>query len=270
MGVVNVSPESFYRGSVHVDLDALTRAVIGMVEGGAALIDVGARSSAPYLPTAISETEECDRLSRAVEHLVREVPVPIAADTAALAPARAALDAGARVVNDVSGLSDAGLARLVAEREAGLILMASPPADALAARADALSASSPIATVKERLSQGLERAQRAGVLEERIVIDPGIGFFRRGPITWDEWDVQILGHLAVLLDLGRPLCVGVSRKSFIGAITGRTSPAERLAGSLAATVAAVWNGAALIRAHDVPETVDAIRVAARVRRAMAA
>jgi len=270
MGVLNVSPESFYQGSIHVDPDALTRAAVGMVENGADLIDVGARSSAPYLPTAISEPEECDRLARAVQHLVRTVPVPIAADTATAAPARAALDAGARVVNDVSGLSDAGLARLVAGREAGLILMASPGGDALAARGDALAATNPVGAVRARLSEGLERARRAGILEEHIVIDPGIGFFRGEPIAWDEWDVQVLGHLTDLLDLGRPLCVGVSRKSFIGAITGRASPAERLAGSLAATAAAVWNGAALIRCHDVRETVDAIRVAARVRRAMAA
>jgi len=99
------------------------------------------------------------------------------------------------------------------------------------------------------------------------VLDPGLGFFRDEPVPWDEWDVEVLTGLGSLVALGRPLCVGVSRKSFIGAITGRDRPEERLAGSLAATTVAVLNGAALIRTHDVAETLDAVRVAERMRRA---
>src|SRR5437762_2951662 len=172
MGVINVSPESFHAGSVYHGEEAVLRAALGMVEAGAALIDVGARSSAPYLETGISEAEETERLARA-----------------------------------------------------------------------------------------------AGVPEERIVLDPGIGFFRDAGVVWHAWDVAVLAGLPALAALGRPLCVGVSRKSFVGAITGRDDPAARLPGSLAATAAAVLGGAALIRAHDVAETVDAVRVAERVRRA---
>jgi dihydropteroate synthase len=334
MGVLNISPESFHAGSVHTAGDDLLRAALAMVDAGAALIDVGARSTAPYLETHISDAEECARLARAVEILARKLPVPVSADTARPGPARAALDAGAQVINDVSGLRDPDVARLVAERKVGAILMASPlgagtelgagrgPGDAVGvetttrhASADRrrlgstrargvrrraegtgrfdpdriprsptspkpglggrgpISASgapksgSPVDVVKGLLVEGLGRAREAGVPEECVVLDPGIGFFRNEGIAWDEWDARVLAGLQALGALGRPLCVGVSRKSFIGAITGRPTTAERLAGSLAATTLAVWNGAALIRTHDVAETLDAVRVAERVREA---
>ena len=126
IGVLNVSPESFHAGSVHVAPDDLLATALAMVEAGAALIDIGARSTAPYLNTDITEEEECARLARAIEALARKIPVPISADTSRPGPARAALDAGARVINDVSGLRDPALAALAAERAEGIILMASP------------------------------------------------------------------------------------------------------------------------------------------------
>lgn len=261
MGALNVSPESFYRGSIHLAADDLWRAAAAMVEAGAALIDVGARSTAPYLVNAVGVDEERERLARAVEVLAAKLPVPISADTPHAAPARAALEAGARVINDVSGLADAALARLVAEHEVGLLAMASP------AGSDRAAAMAPLAQVRARLADIVRRARAAHIAEERLVLDPGIGFFREGPVPWHLRDAEVLAGLATLAELGRPLAVGVSRKSFVGAITGRSSPAERLAGSLAATAIAVWNGAALIRTHDVAETLDAVRVAERLRRA---
>ena len=311
LGVLNVSPESFHAGSVRTDHDALVGAAFAMVEAGAALLDVGARSTAPYLETEISEAEERDRLERAVALLARKVAVPISADTARPGPARAALEAGARVINDVTGLRDPRVAALVAEHGAGLILMASPervvgggpsettlasmrggsdrrvrsdrPAEATGLRwppaPDPLGpgalglgappgpAPDPVAIVRELLAVALGRARAAGIAEERIVVDPGIGFFRDEAVPWDEWDVRVLAGLPALRALGRPLCVGVSRKSFVGAITGRRHPEERLAGSLAATAAAVLGGAALVRTHDVAGTLDAIRVAERIRHA---
>lgn len=261
MGALNVSPESFYRGSIHLAADDLWRAAAAMVEAGAAMIDVGARSTAPYLANAVDVDEERERLARAVEVLAAKLPVPVSADTPHAAPARAALEAGARVINDVSGLADAALARLVAEHEVGLLAVASPAGGHLAA------AMAPLAQVRARLADVLRRARAAHIAEERLVLDPGIGFFREGPVPWHAWDAEILAGLARLVELGRPLAVGVSRKSFVGAITGRSSPAERLAGSLAATAVAVWNGAALIRTHDVAETLDTVRVAERLRRA---
>src|SRR5688572_10354608 len=132
MGALNVSPESFHSTSVHAIGDDLLAAALGMVEAGAAFIDVGARSTAPYLPTDISEADETDRLGRAVELLASKLPVPVSADTSRPGPARAALEAGARIVNDVSGLRDATVARLVAAHGAGVIAMASPQAAPLA------------------------------------------------------------------------------------------------------------------------------------------
>ena len=264
MGVLNVSPESFHAGSVVGRDDDLLRAALAMVGAGAALIDVGARSTAPYLATEISEAEECLRLVRAVELLVGKLPVPVSADTARPAPARAALEAGARVINDVSGLRDPAVAALVAQHHAGVILVSSPvSAQGLGGdhRAD------PVARVRELLGEALERARAAGIADERIVVDPGIGFFRDDGVPWDAWDARVLGGLPALGALGRPLCVGVSRKSFIGAIIGRDGTGERLAGSLAATAVAVWNGAALLRTHDVADTLDAVRVAERLRNA---
>jgi dihydropteroate synthase len=297
MGVVNLSPESFHPGSVHTRDDDLLRAALGMAEAGAALIDVGARSTAPYLDTAISEAAERDRLAWAVELLARKIPVPISADTARPAPARAALEAGARVINDVTGLRDPAVAALVLKHRASVILTATPgggggaggpsettldrrrgprrpppshPQDPIAPAKPALEPRhDPVATVMTLLSEALERARAAGIPEDRIVVDPGIGFFREEGMPWHEWDVRVLAGLGALRPLGRPICVGVSRKSFLGAITGHARPEERLAGSLAATAVAVWNGAALIRTHDVVETLDAIRVAEHLRRARA-
>ena len=127
-----------------------------------------------------------------------------------------------------------------------------------------------MAIVKSLLVAALGRARAAGIPDERVVLDPGLGFFRHTAIPWDEWDARVLARLRALATVGPPLCVGVSRKSFIGAIIGRPGTDQRLAGSLAATAVAVWNGAALIRTHDVAETLDAVRVAERVRKAYGA
>lgn len=257
IGILNVSPESFYGGSVHLDPDELLRAADDMVAAGAAILDVGGRSTAPYLPTDVSEAEEASRLTAAIGRLAEKYAVPVAADTFRAAPARAALDAGARIVNDVTGLrGDPEMAALVAARGAAVIL----GADALPVGGD-----DPIPAVARVLAESLAGARRAGIPDERVALDPGIGFSRVGPRPWYERDAAVIAGLDRLRALGRPLCVGVSRKSFIGALTGRAAPAERLAGSLAATSVAVLRGAALIRTHDVAETRDAVRVAEALR-----
>src|SRR5262245_50557724 len=258
MGALNVSPESFYGGSVHRDSSALLDAGLAMVAEGASFVDVGARSTAPYLPTQISEEEESERLGVAVAALAGKLSVPISADTARARVARVALDAGAGIVNDVSGLRDPEMGPLVRERGVSVILMASP---------DGTRLGQPVASVRELLAEALGRARAASIPDAQVVLDPGIGFFRQAPIAWDEWDITVLAGLDALAVLGRPLAVGLSRKSFLGALTGRTEPAERLAGSVAATAVAVLHGAALIRTHDVAETLDAVRVAERIRRA---
>ena len=263
MGAINVGP-SFYGGSVAADRDGLLRTGERMAAAGAALLDVGARSTAPYLETVMSEAEEADRLGEAVGTLTAKLGVPVSADTSLAGPARAALEAGATVINDVSGLDgDAALAPLVARAGADLIAMVSERGDGDAA----LPGATPVDAVARLLAASLARAAAAGIAAERVTLDPGIGFFRRQRWPWPDWDCLVLARLGELRALGRPLCVGASRKSFIGAVAGAPDPAERLPGSLAAATAAVLGGAHLIRAHDVAETVQAVRVAHALRRA---
>ena len=260
MGALNVSPESFHQGSVVTTGDRLLRMAESMAKGGAALIDVGAMSTAPYLSAAITESEEAQRLSWAVDLLATRIDVPISADTSRSGPARAALEAGARVVNDVTGLTgDPLMADLVSRAGAGVILMASERGAARSGGA--------IGTVAALLEESLGLARAAGIDPSAIVVDPGIGFFRRQMAAWHAWDCEVLSGLAGLCRLGRPICVGVSRKSFIGAVAGVEDPAGRLPGSLAAATAAVLRGAHLIRTHDVEETVQAVRVAEAIRHA---
>jgi len=257
VGALNVSPESFYAGSVHRDPDDLLRVAAGMVRAGAAILDIGAMSTAPYLATRISEAEEADRLGSAVHLVSTKLDVPISADTMRSGPARAALEAGATIVNDVSGLTaDSAMAGLVALRGAGLIVMARERGGD--------EAGAPVEVVRRLLAESLRIADGAGIPAERIVVDPGIGFFRRRGIPWYEWDLALLAGLRALGDLG-PICVGVSRKSFIGALLGQDDPRDRLAGSLAAVALAVANGAHMIRTHDVAETSQAVRVAQAFR-----
>jgi dihydropteroate synthase len=260
VGALNVSPESFYSGSVAVDADRLLQAGEAMARAGAAWLDVGAMSTAPYLEARTPEALEADRLHWAVGLLTTKLDLPVAADVSRVGPARAALEAGARMINDVTGLAgDPALVRLTAEAGVALVLMAAPTV--------APPAGEPVATVRAALERSLALARAAGIPDERILVDPGIGFFRGAGVIWPEWDCRVLAGLPALRALGRPLYVGVSRKSFIGAVAGITDPAERLPGSLAATAAAVLGGAHVIRAHDVAETVQAVRVAQAIRRA---
>ena len=258
IGALNVSPGSFYSGSVVTKADDLLRAAERMAREGASLLDVGAMSTAPYLSGSISASEEAERLGWAVGILVSKLGVPVSADTSRAEPARAALQAGASIINDVRGLTgDPTLASLVAGADAGVILMASERGGAEGER--------PVDTVLDLLEESMRIAAQAGIPGERVVVDPGIGFFRRRGIAWHEWDCEILAALGRLRALGRPICVGVSRKSFIGEIAGEPDPGRRLPGSLAAVAAAVLGGAHVIRAHDVAETVQAARVAESIR-----
>lgn len=260
VGALNVSPESFYSGSVVVDADRLLRAGEAMARAGAAWLDVGAMSTAPYLDARIPEALEAERLHWAVGLLATKLGLPVAADVSRVGPARAALEAGARMINDVTGLAgDPGLARVAAEAGVAVVLMAAPAAGQ--------PAGEPVATLRLALERSLAVARTAGIPDERILVDPGIGFFRGDRVTWPDWDCRVLAGLPALRTLGRPLYVGVSRKSFIGAVAGIGNPEDRLPGSLAAAAAAVLGGAHVIRAHDVAETVQAVRVAEAIRRA---
>jgi dihydropteroate synthase len=257
VGAINVSPESFYKGSVAADESTLRRRAEQMVAEGADMLDFGAMSTAPYLDTAVSEAEEIRRLTWAIGVVHAAAALPISVDTTRSRVALAALDAGAVVVNDVNGFRhDPAMAQVAAQRSQGAILMASETSS---------GARDPIGTVKDLLQQSLALCDAAGLSRDRVVLDPGIGFFRTAAISWEVWDCEILRRLGELRTTGRPILVGLSRKSFIGKILGRQDPADRLPGSVAATTVAVLSGAHLVRTHDVGPTRDAIRMAEALR-----
>ncbi len=257
VGAINVSPESFYQGSVAATEDSVKQQAERMAAEGADLLDIGAMSTAPYLPTEIPEAEEIQRVTWAIGIIRGVASLPLSVDTTRSRVALAALDAGADVINDVSGLRrDPGMGEIVAKRARGVILMASETAP---------EARDPIETVRGFLEESLQIVWRVGVPEHRVVVDPGIGFFRKAALPWYDWDCEVLRRLGELKTLDRPLLVGVSRKSFIGQLLGQADPAERLAGSLAATAVAVVNGAHMIRTHDVGPSREVVRVAEALR-----
>ena len=269
MAAINVSPESFYKGSVAGSASSVAVRVRQAVEEGADLIDIGGASTAPYLDVGVTEEVEKSRvlagLGAALEAGAGRTPISV--DTVRASVAEVALRRGASVVNDVSGLKgDPAMAKVVRERGASLLAMAHSAGS---------SRMRPIPLVSRSLRQTLRIAERAGIDERLVVLDPGIGFFRNDPgsrtssrqtlMPWYEWDCEVIANLRRLRPLGRPLGVGLSRKSFLGKILGLETPEERLAGSLAVTAIAVSNGAQLVRTHDVRETLQAVRAAEAVR-----
>ncbi|OFV88690.1 MAG: dihydropteroate synthase [Acidobacteria bacterium RBG_16_68_9] len=265
MAAINVSPESFYAGSVSRDAVSLRAAAQRAASEGADIIDIGGMSTAPYLRTEIPEPEEIRRVTWALETVGAAVSLPLSADTKRATVAAAALAAGARIINDVSGLRADEQMAAIAARAEGVVLTASEDRAAEPHAPYPASPTEPVSLVRRVLVRSLERARAAGIAAERIVLDPGIGFFTRAGQPPDVFSCGVLDQLRTLLDLGSPLLIGVSRKSFIATITGKTDPAERLWGSLAATAVAVYNGAAIVRTHDVAATRDAVRIAAAIR-----
>jgi dihydropteroate synthase len=259
MGAINVSPESFYKGSVYVGRERIVAAAERMKMEGAEIIDVGAMSTAPYLKTEITAEEEARRLSHAIKAIKERSKVLVSADTTRSSVAEEACKAGADVLNDVSGFKkDPKMGKVAREHGVGVVLMAheNRPAKGL-----------PVERVKSYLSESLEIASKHGIEPRRIVVDPGIGFFRSSPWPWYLWDVSVLRNLRELAVLGRPITVAVSRKSFIGEILKQPRPEERLIGSLAATSIAVLNGAHMIRAHEIPSTLEVVRLTEFVSKA---
>ncbi|MBI5159498.1 dihydropteroate synthase [Candidatus Micrarchaeota archaeon] len=257
-GVVNVSPESFYKNSVKTSKEEIERTALKIVEEGASFIDVGAASTAPYLPTAISIEEEKKRVEEAIETICDVVDVPISVDTENSEVLEAAIANGASILNDVSGFKkDKRTAGIVAENDLSAVIMARKANDCTG---------TPIQQIISHLNESLEIAREAGVNEKKLVVDPGIGFFRNEATPWFEWDASVLKNLNELTSLDEPILVAVSRKSFIGEIAGVKNVEDRLAGSLSATAIAVLNGAHAIRTHDVKETIQAVKIAEKVRK----
>lgn len=252
-GVINVSPESFYKGSVALGVEEVRSRALKMVSEGCDLIDVGGRSTAPYLNTEINVDEEVRRVVEAVKAIKELTDLPVSVDTFRAKVAEEALKVGADVINDVTGLKgDENMVNVIREYQPSLIVCAR---EVKPLTLDV----EPIERVLSAIKETLNILDRIGYNLSKVVVDPCIGFFRYQETPWYIWDLKILANLGRLKELGRPIAVGVSRKSFIGVLTNRERPEERLYGSLALTSIAVLCGAHLIRTHDVLPTRDVIR-----------
>ena len=278
MGIINASPESFYGASVRTTRRQVAAAAARMQREGADVIDVGGMSTAPYLDTMIPEDEEAGRVAMAVEAALSAASLPVSVDTCRAAPAEAALERGASIVNDVTGLRhDRRLRGVAAAHAASVVLCAHAPR----------AATGDWRETRALLEGSVEIARDAGVARSRIAVDPAVGFFRgsgRGPLftrtggrgpgaraSWVRRDLSIIRDLR-RLRFGYPVAVSASAKSFIGAVVGAgrgaasfsaapAPPSGRRAGSLSCEAAAVLNGADIIRTHNVAATAAAVAAA---------
>jgi dihydropteroate synthase len=260
MGVLNVTPDSFSDGGEFFDTGRAVAHAEEMVAEGADILDVGGESTRPG-GASVSADEEIRRVVPVVKALAGRVPVPVSVDTTKAGVARAALDAGAEIVNDISGLRfDPALADEAARAGAGLVLMHSR------GTRDTLHALPPVADIMPEVVESLRRsvaeAQRRGVALDSLAVDPGIGFGKSR-----EQNVELLARLDTLslAFQNLPLLVGTSRKRFIGALLDGAPVGERLHGTMATVTTAVLRGASIVRVHDVRAAVETVRVADAIK-----
>ena len=252
MGVLNVTPDSFSDGGVNLEPEAAIRTGIAMAEAGADILDVGGESTRPGAQPVSPETEQARVLP--VVRALAGLGVLVSIDTRHAATMAAALDAGAAIVNDVTALAhDPAAPGLIAARGCPVVLM-HMRGDFATMYAQAVYGDV-AREVRDELAARIAACEAAGIGRARIAVDPGIGFAKTA-----EQSVAMLRGLEVLRGLGCPIVVGVSRKSFIGALAGEQEARRRLPGSLAAGLFAMSRGAAILRVHDVRETVQALRV----------
>jgi dihydropteroate synthase len=258
MGVLNVTPDSFSDGGKFLDTDAALRQAEKMIGDGADIIDVGGESTRPF-SKPVDESIETKRVVPVISAIAARFKVVISIDTCKAVVAKASLDAGAQVINDVSALRfDPDMGKVVAAEKAGLVLMHMKgiPQN----MQENPEYTDVISEIKRFLADAVERARASGVGPSNILVDPGIGFGKRL-----EHNLRILRELSAFKELGRPVLVGTSRKSFIGSILD--APVDRrLIGTIAAIVISVMNGASVVRVHDVKEAREAISIADSVVR----
>jgi len=261
VGVVNVTPDSFWHGGRHPDPREAVELVAQMLDEGVDLIDLGGESTRPGTERVEPETERA-RVIPVLEAIVERWPdLIVSVDTVRAETARAALDAGAAAINDVSGLRlDPELGPLIAERRAGAILMHSRGTVEEMARYDlATYGDDPVGEIIGELEETLEEAQRVGIGDEAIVLDPGLGFSKR-----TEHSVATLAQLERFEELGYPILIGPSRKRFVGEVAGGLPVEERLEGTIAAIVIGYLRGARLFRVHDISAARRALALAEAV------
>jgi len=258
MGILNVTPDSFSDGGLYFNKERAVEHALRIEEEGADIIDVGGESTRPGSePVAVKE--ELRRVIPVIEEIAKRVKIPISIDTYKAGVARAALSAGASMVNDISGLwFDPKMPEVIAEYQVPVVIMhikGTPRDMQINPTYTAL-----IPEIMDYLREGIKIAIKAGVDPQRIIIDPGIGFGKSL-----EHNLEILRHLSEFKDLGKPILIGPSRKSFIGKILGDLPVTERLEGTASAVAIGILNGANIIRVHDVramlrvAKTADAIK-----------
>lgn len=259
MGILNTTPDSFSDGGMFVDPDAAVGHALRMVDEGADFIDVGGESTRPGAEP-VSEEEEMRRVVPVIERLSKQINIPISIDTYKSNVAAAALQAGATIVNDISGLTfDPQMINVVMKYNATVVIMhiqGTPKEMQSNPRYDDV-----VAEVKDFLRRQADRASKSGI--GQVIIDPGIGFGKKL-----EHNLTLFRELAQFQDLGYPILIGPSRKSFIGALLN-TQVSDRIEGSAAAVTASILNGAAIVRVHDVKEMRRVAIVADAIKRATA-
>ncbi len=264
MGILNTSPESFYKKSINTTKTNIKNSVKQMENDGADFIDIGGMSTAPYLSTTVSEKVESKRILDAIKIIQNISNLPISIDTCRAKVARTALEHGVEIINDISGLKyDKKMQEVVSKFIPSLILCAY----------DSKTISgNVITTTKKLLRESLKIAKKSNVPSEKIVLDPAIGFFRKtgkGPFftkiksDWVKRDLSIIKNLKSIKQKF-PILISVSNKSFIGNILGKENPSDRLFGSIAAEVISVINGVDIIRTHNVDATKDMITIASKL------
>jgi dihydropteroate synthase len=259
MGILNLTPDSFSDGGRFVDPDVALEHAIQMVEQGAAIIDVGGESTRPGAQF-VSLDEELERVIPIVERLAQAIPVPISVDTNKPQVMREAVTAGAGMINDIMALQEPGALEAAAEVAVPICLMHMQGKPRTMQEAPHYG--NVVEEVKAFLRQRLDAGEAAGIPRHSMIIDPGFGFGKTL-----EHNLTLLKGLQTLHELAAPVLVGISRKSMIGSIIGDKPVNERLMGSVAAAVVAAMEGAAIIRVHDVRETVDALKVVSALKSA---
>ena len=264
MGILNTSPESFYKKSVHISNNDIKNSVKQMESDGADFIDVGGMSTAPYLSTIVSEKVETKRIVNAIKIIQNFSNLPISVDTCRANVARIALEHGVEIINDISGLKfDNKMQDVISDFSPSLILCAY---DSKTVSGD------DVVTTKKLLKESLKIAKKSHISNDKIVLDPAIGFFRKtgqGPFftkiksDWIQRDLTILQNLKSIKQ-NFPILISVSNKSFIGNILEFENPTDRLFGSIAAESISVINGADIIRTHNVGATRDAVIIASNL------
>lgn len=263
MGILNTSPESFYKKSIKTTKQQITNTIKQMETDGVDFIDIGGMSTAPYLSTSVSEKIESQRILNAVNITQNVSNLPISVDTCRANVAKSALEYGVEIINDVSGLKyDQKMINVIGKYRPSLVLCAF----------DSKTVVGDIRSTKNLLKDSLNIAKTTGVSSSKIVLDPAIGFFRQSgkgyfftkiKSDWLERDLSIIQNLKSIKEK-YPILISVSNKSFIGKLLGKENVSDRLFGSLAAEVVSVLNGADIIRTHNVAETKDAITITTKL------